>query len=102
MLVFRRCLPFGVRQRLGCATVRKPSVIGAKCSRRNLAIAAPQTDASVSRQTIIATPSKKVYAALGVLYFAWGSTYGPFKVTFERLPPLLTTGTRFALAGLVL
>lgn len=40
--------------------------------------------------------------ALVLLYVSWGSTYVAFKVAFEGLPPLLSTGVRFTLAGLIL
>jgi drug/metabolite transporter (DMT)-like permease len=37
-----------------------------------------------------------------MLYLAWGSTYVAFKIAFKGLPPLLSTGSRFAIAGLVI
>ncbi len=40
-----------------------------------------------------------MWAALGVVYVVWGSTYLAIRVTVETLPPLLAGGVRFLLAG---
>ncbi|MFT7838313.1 EamA family transporter [Saccharothrix sp. BKS2] len=42
------------------------------------------------------------WAALGVVYVVWGSTYVAIKFTIESMPPLLSAGSRFLLAGGVL
>ncbi|MEV0681290.1 EamA family transporter [Actinosynnema sp. NPDC050436] len=42
------------------------------------------------------------WAALGVVYVVWGSTYVGIKFSIETMPPLLSAGTRFLAAGLVL
>ncbi|WP_121012588.1 EamA family transporter [Saccharothrix australiensis] len=42
------------------------------------------------------------WAALGVVYVVWGSTYVAIRFTIETIPPLLSAGTRFLAAGLVL
>ncbi|QFZ22632.1 EamA family transporter [Saccharothrix syringae] len=42
------------------------------------------------------------WAALGVVYVVWGSTYVAIKFTIESMPPLLSAGLRFFLAGAVL
>lgn len=42
------------------------------------------------------------WAALGVVYVVWGSTYVAIKFTIESMPPLLSAGLRFLLAGGVL
>ncbi|CCH34199.1 EamA family transporter [Actinosynnema sp. NPDC047251] len=42
------------------------------------------------------------WAALGVVYVVWGSTYVGIKFAIETMPPLLSAGTRFLAAGLVL
>lgn len=47
-------------------------------------------------------PGWLVWAALGVVYLVWGSTYLAIRVVVETLPPLLGAGTRFLVAGLVL
>jgi drug/metabolite transporter (DMT)-like permease len=44
----------------------------------------------------------KQTAALGAIYFLWGSTYFAIKVAVESIPPLLAAGARFLIAGLVL
>ncbi len=43
-----------------------------------------------------------VLAALGTVYVVWGSTYLAIKYTVTSLPPFLSMGTRFLLAGTVL
>jgi drug/metabolite transporter (DMT)-like permease len=40
-----------------------------------------------------------VWTALWIVYIVWGSTYLAIRVTVETLPPLLTAGARFILAG---
>lgn len=47
-------------------------------------------------------PEWKVWTALGIVYVVWGSTYMAIRVVVESMPPLLTAGVRFALAGLIL
>jgi drug/metabolite transporter (DMT)-like permease len=44
-------------------------------------------------------PAWLVWAALGVVYVVWGSTYLAIRVTVETIPPLLAGGARFLLAG---
>ena len=43
-----------------------------------------------------------VWAALGIVYVVWGSTYLGIKVAVETLPPLFAAGTRFLAAGAIL
>jgi drug/metabolite transporter (DMT)-like permease len=43
-----------------------------------------------------------VAAALATVYLVWGSTYLAIAIAVETLPPLLYSGIRFGLAGLVL
>ncbi len=43
-----------------------------------------------------------VLVALGTVYLVWGSTYLAIKYTVAGLPPLLSMGFRFLLAGMVL
>ena len=43
----------------------------------------------------------RVWIALGIVYVVWGSTYLGIRVMVETVPPLLGSGTRFALAGLL-
>lgn len=42
------------------------------------------------------------WAALGVVYVVWGSTYVAIKFTIESMPPLVSAGSRFLVAGGVL
>jgi drug/metabolite transporter (DMT)-like permease len=43
-----------------------------------------------------------VWANLGVIYLVWGSTYLAIRIAVETMPPLLSAGVRFGLAGLIL
>lgn len=47
-------------------------------------------------------PSWLVWAALGVVYVVWGSTYLAIRFTVESMPPLISGGLRFLIAGLLL
>jgi drug/metabolite transporter (DMT)-like permease len=42
-----------------------------------------------------------VWAALAVVYTVWGSTYLAIRVVVQTMPPLLSAGVRFALAGAI-
>ncbi len=44
----------------------------------------------------------RVWTALWIVYVVWGSTYLAIKISVETMPPLLSAGLRFALAGLLL
>ena len=44
----------------------------------------------------------RTWTALWTLYLVWGSTYLGIKVMVETMPPFLSAGARFALAGLLL
>ncbi|MDQ3982897.1 MAG: EamA family transporter [Actinomycetota bacterium] len=48
-----------------------------------------------------AAPGWMVWAALWVIYIVWGSTYLAIRVTVETLPPFLSAGARFLLAGVI-
>src|SRR5919197_2667552 len=50
----------------------------------------------------MSAPARRVWVALGIIYFVWGSTYFAIKIAVETLPPLLTAGSRFLTAGLIL
>jgi drug/metabolite transporter (DMT)-like permease len=43
-----------------------------------------------------------VWAALGVVYVVWGSTYLAIRFAIETLPPLVSAGLRFLTAGLLM
>src|SRR5687767_4184570 len=48
-------------------------------------------------------PVGLIWAALGIVYVVWGSTYLAIRVTVQNgLPPMLSAGSRFLLAGLLL
>jgi drug/metabolite transporter (DMT)-like permease len=49
-----------------------------------------------------AVPALRLWTALAILYFAWGSTYLAIKLAIDSIPPLLMAGTRFLVAGGVL
>ncbi|WP_245812393.1 EamA family transporter [Actinophytocola xinjiangensis] len=42
------------------------------------------------------------WAALGVVYVVWGSTYLAIRFSIETMPPLLSAGSRFVVSGLLL
>jgi drug/metabolite transporter (DMT)-like permease len=44
----------------------------------------------------------RVWAALGVVYVVWGSTYLAIRFAIETLPPLVSGGLRFVIAGLLM
>ena len=46
--------------------------------------------------------SGAVWAALGIVYVLWGSTYLAIRITVETLPSFLSAGSRSLLAGLLL
>ncbi|MGI5480335.1 EamA family transporter [Streptomyces lavendofoliae] len=43
-----------------------------------------------------------VWAALAIVYVVWGSTYLGIRVVVETMPPFLSAGGRFVLAGVLL
>lgn len=43
-----------------------------------------------------------LWAALGTVYLVWGSTYLAIAIAVQTLPPLLSAGLRFVVAGLLL
>jgi drug/metabolite transporter (DMT)-like permease len=71
----------------------------ARNSPRKGPVAARMTP-SVTRSA--APPPWLVWAALWVVYIVWGSTYLAIRVMVRTLPPLLSAGARFVLAGAVL
>jgi len=44
----------------------------------------------------------KFWTALWIVYIVWGSTYLAIKIAVQTMPPLLSAGLRFMLAGLLL
>jgi len=63
--------------------------------------ASPQAPAAArSRASRPQAPSGVlVWAALWTVYIVWGSTYLALRVLVETIPPLVSTGSRFLLAG---
>ena len=53
-----------------------------------------------------ATPGRRisgaVWGALAIVYVVWGSTYLGIRVVVETMPPFLSAGARFIVAGLIL
>jgi drug/metabolite transporter (DMT)-like permease len=47
-------------------------------------------------------PVRHVWAALLAVWVVWGSTYLGIKIVVETLPPLLSAGSRFLMAGALL
>jgi drug/metabolite transporter (DMT)-like permease len=47
-------------------------------------------------------PRWKLWSALWTVYIVWGSTYLGIRLTVETVPPLLSSGLRFTIAGGVL
>src|SRR5919197_5773250 len=47
-------------------------------------------------------PAWLAWAGLGVVYVVWGSTYLAIRFTVESMPPLVSGGLRFLIAGSVL
>lgn len=48
------------------------------------------------------TPDFNVWLGLIILYFVWGSTYLAIRFVVESVPPMLVSGMRTTLAGLIL
>jgi hypothetical protein len=46
-------------------------------------------------------PGWMVWMCLGIVYVVWGSTYLGIRVADETMPPLLTSGVRFLIAGAI-
>jgi drug/metabolite transporter (DMT)-like permease len=44
----------------------------------------------------------QVWVALGIVYVVWGSTYLAIRFAIETLPPLVSAGIRFLVAGLLM
>jgi drug/metabolite transporter (DMT)-like permease len=56
--------------------------------------------------TVTAVPTRApawlAWAALGVVYVVWGSTYVAIRFSVETMPPLLSAGARFVVSGALL
>src|SRR5256885_207957 len=60
--------------------------------------AAERERGGVARQL---APGWMVWMCLGIVYVVWGSTYLAIRVADETMPPLLTSGVRFLIAGAI-
>ena len=49
-----------------------------------------------------AAPGWQIWTGLAIVYVVWGSTYLAIRVVVETMPPLLSGGVRFMLAGAIL
>ncbi|KQX47699.1 MULTISPECIES: EamA family transporter [unclassified Streptomyces] len=67
---------------------------------------APTTPRPVTEKPSTGVPARRitgaVWAALGIVYVVWGSTYLGIRIVVETLPPFLSGGARFVTAGLLL
>src|SRR5918997_1855482 len=61
----------------------------------------PRGDATVDGMAPAARHERAwlVWVALLTIYVVWGSTYLAIRVVVDTMPPLLSAGVRFALAG---
>jgi drug/metabolite transporter (DMT)-like permease len=58
--------------------------------------------ASTRAETRVRGTGWRVAAALVTVYLAWGATYPAIRVMVETVPPLIGTGARFLVAGVLL
>lgn len=60
----------------------------------------------ISDALVAAEPRRRisgaVWGALAIVYVVWGSTYLGIRVVVETMPPFLSAGARFIVAGLIL
>lgn len=66
------------------------------------AIVAHVTDTATRPSTPTVRASWLAWAALGVVYVVWGSTYLAIRFSVETMPPLLSAGARFLVSGALL
>lgn len=68
--------------------------------------ARPSTDAPARLRVVPAAGSWalgwQVWAALGLVYVVWGSTYLAIRIAVRALPPLYSASARFLVAGLLM
>ena len=56
---------------------------------------------AVAAGAALRAPAWKVALGLAIVYVVWGSTYLAIRIMVETMPPLLSAGARFGLAGAV-
>jgi drug/metabolite transporter (DMT)-like permease len=59
----------------------------------------PLPSTSTAGAAIPAAPAWKLWTGLWIVYIVWGSTYLAIRVVVETVPPLLSAGARFLVAG---
>ena len=64
--------------------------------------AARAADPSGGAPPHLPAPAWQVWTGLAIVYVVWGSTYLGIRVVVETMPPLVSGGVRFMLAGAVL
>jgi drug/metabolite transporter (DMT)-like permease len=57
------------------------------------------SSSSTAGAAIAAAPAWKLWTGLWIVYIVWGSTYLAIRVVVETVPPLLSAGARFLVAG---
>ncbi|TXS57162.1 EamA family transporter [Streptomyces sp. t39] len=67
----------------------------------------PAADRAALDPVLSASPARRaippaVWGALAIVYVVWGSTYLGIRIVVETMPPFLSAGARFVVAGLVL
>ncbi|MDH6575397.1 EamA family transporter [Kitasatospora sp. MAP5-34] len=62
----------------------------------------PGSAASSGDSATPARASGRAWAALGIVYVVWGSTYLAIRIAVETMPPFLSAAARFVTAGLLL
>ncbi len=62
----------------------------------------PSTQAGTTVSPTPGRASGRAWAALGIVYVVWGSTYLAIRIAVETMPPFLSAAARFITAGLLL
>ncbi|MFE5939275.1 EamA family transporter [Streptomyces sp. NPDC056470] len=70
----------------------------------------PAADPASEERTSAAAPGRRpgrrisgaVWLALGIVYIVWGSTYLGIRIVVETMPPFLSAGIRYVIAGVLL
>jgi drug/metabolite transporter (DMT)-like permease len=58
--------------------------------------------AATAPPTTPLVPAWRIWTALGIVYVVWGSTYLAIRILVEDMPPMLSGGVRFFLAGAIM
>lgn len=84
-----------------------PSLVPAVATMLDSSVPAPATAPATSAATPIATPTRaavdpRLILSLAAVYLIWSSTYLAIRIAITELPPLLSAGSRYVAAGVVL